>query len=156
VRVVSAPNVRGCRRDLVRLRSRDDSRAVCRYGQRLNADLAGARANPNTDWIVAGGHRPFEDFNSSAHLALFKQYAVDLYVAGHGHSYLRYTAYQWGDGTAHIIGDLPDPALQFGALLGACHSVFLFIAIRSELSRVLFESRGYQHYCLLAVMIRVL
>jgi hypothetical protein len=27
------------------------------------------------------------------------------------------------DSTAHIVGDLPDPALQFGALLNACHAV---------------------------------
>ena len=39
---------------------------------RLEKDLAAAAANPAVRWIVAGGHRPFEDFDYTAVAALFK------------------------------------------------------------------------------------
>ena len=55
----------------------------------LAKDLAAAAADPTIKWILAGGHRPFEDL-PTAHanelLALFKQYGVAMYFAGHGHS----------------------------------------------------------------------
>ena len=56
--------------------------------QWLEADLAAAQANPSTRWIVAGGHRPFEDLdnaNAQEVAALFKKYGVAFYFAGHGH-----------------------------------------------------------------------
>lgn len=39
-------------------------------------------------WIVAGGHRPYGDIADS-HVALFQKYGVDMYFAGHSHSYSR-------------------------------------------------------------------
>jgi len=59
----------------------------------LEADLrraADARdAGSGRPWIIAGGHRPFEGAFASAHGALFQQYGVDAYFAGHSHSYTR-------------------------------------------------------------------
>ena len=71
----------------------------------LERDLAAAaasRAAGSLDFIVAGGHRPFEDFNSAAVQALFAKYGVAMYFAGHTHSYLRFDASAYGDGTAHV------------------------------------------------------
>lgn len=39
-------------------------------------------------WIIAGGHRPYGDA-SSGHVKLFEKYGVDMYFAGHSHSYSR-------------------------------------------------------------------
>ena len=72
----------------------------------LSRDLAAAaaaKAAGTIDFIVAGGHRPFEDFNSSAVLALFQANGVDMYFAGHTHSYLRFDATAYGDGTVHVV-----------------------------------------------------
>ena len=55
------------------------------YEAWLAADLAAARAaraNGTIDFIVAGGHRPFEDFPSGNISALFKANSVDVYYAG--------------------------------------------------------------------------
>lgn len=72
----------------------------------LAADLRAAAANPSVEYIIAHGHRPFEDL-PSAHAAtlsaLFQEARVDLYFAGHGHSYARYDAAAWDDGTVHIM-----------------------------------------------------
>ena len=55
----------------------------------LEADLAAARAPGSpTKWIVVGGHRPIGDIATS-HGPLFQKYGVELYVAGHTHSYAR-------------------------------------------------------------------
>merc|ERR1712070_691699 len=62
------------------------------YLKWLEADLKAAseaRANGHGPrWIVAGGHRPYGD-TSSTHVPLFQKYGVDMYFAGHGHSYSR-------------------------------------------------------------------
>jgi hypothetical protein len=71
----------------------DDDGAYLRW---LEADLKAAsearqrarNGGPGPMWIVAGGHRPYGDITSS-HVPLFEKYGVDLYVAGHGHSYAR-------------------------------------------------------------------
>jgi len=68
----------------------------------LEADLAAARAR-GVKWLIAGGHRPFEDFDSAAVVALFAKYRVDLYVCGHGHSYTRWSPDTFGDNTTHIM-----------------------------------------------------
>ena len=57
----------------------------------LEADLAKAdseRKDGGRPWIVVGGHRPY---NTAFPLAgdLFTKYNVDLYFAGHSHSYSR-------------------------------------------------------------------
>jgi hypothetical protein len=87
----------------------------------LASDLAAARAR-GARWILAGGHRPTEDLSDPAPLlALFKQYSVDAYFAGHGHSYYRYGAQAFGDGTVHIMvggagcDEMPWPADQLAA-----------------------------------------
>ena len=59
------------------------------YLEWLEADLAAARGvESKTKWIVAGGHRPFGDVAES-HGPLFKKYGVEVYFAGHSHSYAR-------------------------------------------------------------------
>jgi len=65
----------------------------------LEQDLKTARATieageSGLKYIVAGGHRPYGDIKTgkggeAAHTELFAKYGVDLYVAGHGHSYSR-------------------------------------------------------------------
>jgi len=84
----------------------------------LDADLAAARARGAT-WIVAGGHRPTEDLKDPAPLlALFAKHGVDLYLAGHGHSYYRYDKSAFGDNTVHVMvggagcDEMPAPADQ--------------------------------------------
>jgi len=68
----------------------------------LEADLQKASQNPDTRWILAGGHRPFTSFNSDDVDALFIKYNVSMYFAGHSHSYSRYAASQHGGVTTHI------------------------------------------------------
>jgi hypothetical protein len=59
------------------------------YLKWLEADLAAARGPASaTKWIIAGGHRPFGDIAES-HGPLFAKYNVELYFAGHSHSYAR-------------------------------------------------------------------
>jgi len=62
------------------------------YLKWLEADLAAAHASRKATgfprFIVAGGHRPYGDVQP-LHTDLFSKYAVNLYVAGHGHSYSR-------------------------------------------------------------------
>lgn len=69
----------------------------------LEADLKKAsekRASGNgPKWIVAGGHRPYGAVQKY-HVPLFAKYGVDLYVAGHGHSYSRGVPH---DGTTYIM-----------------------------------------------------
>jgi hypothetical protein len=72
----------------------------------LAADLAAAAADPAVKWIVAGGHRPFEDLpadHAAALSALFNTAQLDFYFAGHGHTYSRYDASAWNDGAVHIM-----------------------------------------------------
>lgn len=72
----------------------------------LADDLAAAAASPTTNFIVAFGHRPFEDLptDHAANLtALFKEHGVAFYFAGHGHSYLRQQQSSWGDGAVHVM-----------------------------------------------------
>jgi len=88
----------------------------------LAADLKAAKANPSVKWIVAGGHRPFEDMdadNRAALTTLFSTYGVAMYFAGHGHSYSRYDPTAWGTGAVHIMvggagcDEMPYPPDQF-------------------------------------------
>lgn len=101
------------------------------YMNWLEKDLARASVNPEVSWIVACGHRPFEDLptdNQQQLIALFKKYGVAMYFAGHGHTYIRYVTNKfhayciasftlsmfsprlrrydqaaWGDNTVHIM-----------------------------------------------------
>lgn len=66
-------------------------------GAWLEADLAAARANPETPWIIAyfhkapygtGGHRSNGDVRNRW-TPLFDRYGVDLVLAGHNHNYER-------------------------------------------------------------------
>lgn len=69
------------------------------YLRWLESDLKQARATIDAGdsglrYIVAGGHRPYGDIKNGqggeqSHTELFAKYGVDLYVAGHGHSYSR-------------------------------------------------------------------
>ena len=59
----------------------------------LAADLEAAHTERLSEgsgmkWIIVGGHRPTSQL-SQAHLDLFKKYNVDIYLAGHSHSYTR-------------------------------------------------------------------
>lgn len=62
------------------------------YLRWLEADLKAAsesRANgTGPHWIVAGGHRPYGAI-TKYHVPLFEKYGVNIYFAGHGHSYAR-------------------------------------------------------------------
>ena len=61
-----------------------------------NVDLAKAKSNPNTDWIIVYFHRPFysgsdadnEGMRDMYH-PLFQKYNVDLVLTGHAHNYER-------------------------------------------------------------------
>lgn len=72
----------------------------------LKNDLEMAAIDPTVRWIIASGHRPFEDLPtniSSLISGWFKQARVAFYFAGHGHTYMRYNASAWGDDTIHIM-----------------------------------------------------
>jgi len=62
------------------------------YLRWLEADLKAASearaAGTGPRWIIAGGHRPY-GAAGSGHTDLFEKYGVDMYFAGHGHSYSR-------------------------------------------------------------------
>ena len=80
------------------------------YMDWLAADLAAAAADPSVRWIIASGHRPFEDLpaaHSAALAALFKAAGVALYLCGHGHSYIRYDAAAFGSGAVQIMAGGP-------------------------------------------------
>lgn len=71
----------------------------------LEQDLKAAAADPTVRWIIASGHRPFEDLPSdhqAALVALFKG-RVAFYLCGHGHTVIRYDASAFGDGAVHIM-----------------------------------------------------
>lgn len=72
-------------------------------------------------WIVAGGHRPYGDIKG-AHTALFEKYGVDLYIAGHVHSYTRSTPV---NGVNYIVvggaGNEETPYLQNYATNASCN-----------------------------------
>ena len=60
------------------------------------ADLAKAKSNPNTDWIIVYLHRPFYSGSGADNIGmrdmyhpLFQKYNVDLVLAGHAHNYER-------------------------------------------------------------------
>lgn len=88
----------------------------------VEADLKRASDDPSVAWIVAAGHRPFEDL-PAAHAAqlvdLFARYKVAFYFCGHGHTYNRHLASDWGDGAVHIMSggagndETPFPPDQF-------------------------------------------
>ena len=70
----------------------------------LEADLNAAAANPDVKYIVAVGHRPFEDLpaaQSDALVALFKAAQVDYYLCGHGHTCCKEGAQQGSAGHGH-------------------------------------------------------
>lgn len=88
----------------------------------LAKDLAAASADPNVKWIIAGGHRPFEDLpaaHASALAALFKSAGVAFYFAGHGHSYTRFDPSAWDSGAVHVMvggagcDEMPFPSDQW-------------------------------------------
>jgi hypothetical protein len=61
-----------------------------------NADLAKAKSNPNTDWIIVYFHRPFYSGSGVDNIGmrdmyhpLFQKYNVDLVLTGHAHNYQR-------------------------------------------------------------------
>lgn len=58
----------------------------------LEADLKAA-ADPAQravrPWIIAGAHRPFGEISRNGVEEMFSKYGVDLYFAGHTHSYVR-------------------------------------------------------------------
>ena len=61
-----------------------------------NADLAKAKSNPNTDWIIVYFHQPFYSGSGSDNSGmrdmyhpLFEKYSVDLVLTGHAHNYQR-------------------------------------------------------------------
>lgn len=62
------------------------------YIRWLEADLKAASearaAGTGPRWIIAGGHRPY-GAAGSGHTDLFEKYGVDMYFAGHAHSYSR-------------------------------------------------------------------
>jgi len=56
----------------------------------LEADLAAANASRTLrPWIVVGGHKPLGSISRTIFPPLLAKYGVDLYVAGHSHSYAR-------------------------------------------------------------------
>mmetsp|Transcript_6970 Transcript_6970/g.14518 ORF Transcript_6970/g.14518 Transcript_6970/m.14518 type:complete len:464 (+) Transcript_6970:59-1450(+) len=61
----------------------------------LEADLKKAheaKLNGDTRWIIAGGHRPYDTIKDMEGVeGWFKEYGVDVYFAGHSHSYSRTT-----------------------------------------------------------------
>jgi acid phosphatase type 7 len=70
----------------------------------LDADLAKARKNKNTTWIILYSHYPVYSFGFShiptwqKHLKpLVDKYQVDLYLAGHRHVYERHKAIRGSD-----------------------------------------------------------
>lgn len=54
-------------------------------------------------WIVAGGHRPRAELKNITEL--FRKYEVDMYFAGHSHSYSRFLPY---DGITYQRQDDPN------------------------------------------------
>jgi acid phosphatase type 7 len=52
-------------------------------------------------WIVAVGHRPYGDIVEAA--KLFEKYHVDVYFAGHLHSYARTDGGSFGNGTMYVV-----------------------------------------------------
>eukprot|EP01062_Namystynia_karyoxenos_P037883 TRINITY_DN27551_c0_g1_i2.p1 TRINITY_DN27551_c0_g1~~TRINITY_DN27551_c0_g1_i2.p1 ORF type:complete len:471 (+),score=150.90 TRINITY_DN27551_c0_g1_i2:176-1414(+) len=53
----------------------------------LEQDLK--RASTTGKWIIAGGHRPWATGRFGGATTLMEKYGVDMYFAGHGHSYAR-------------------------------------------------------------------
>ena len=52
-------------------------------------------------WIVAVGHRPYDDIVEAA--KLFEKYRVDVYMAGHKHSYVRSDGGPYGNDTMYVV-----------------------------------------------------
>jgi hypothetical protein len=75
------------------------------YMRWLKADLEAAAADPSVRWIIATGHRPFEDLPTehAAELSGLFQGKVAFYFCGHGHTYIRYDVSAFGDGAVHIM-----------------------------------------------------
>lgn len=65
------------------------------YLRWLEEDLRKAQSDRTSrPWVILGGHRPISDLlgtpGGNATVALMRKYGVDLYVAGHAHSYSRF------------------------------------------------------------------
>jgi hypothetical protein len=76
------------------------------YLQWLAADLQRAASDPSVRWIIASGHRPFEDLpstHSTALSQLFLEAGVAFYFCGHGHTYIRYNSTAFGSGAVQVM-----------------------------------------------------
>lgn len=77
------------------------------YMKWLENDLAKAdalRKNSSAlgrQWLVAVGHRPYSDVVEAA--KLFEKYNVDVYFAGHQHSYARSNGGNYGNKTIFVV-----------------------------------------------------
>ena len=69
----------------------------------VEEDLKMASSDPNVKWIIAGGHREYDELFD--HVALFDLYGVDLYFAGHLHSYLRTFPMKFGTEQSYQNGN---------------------------------------------------
>lgn len=67
-------------------------------------DLKLAASDSNIRWIIAGGHRPLNNFNSDSLISLFQEYGVSFYFAGHSHSYSRFLSDQYNGVTQVVVG----------------------------------------------------
>ena len=62
------------------------------YLKWLEADLKRAdegRKAGGRRWLLVGGHRPYDSIHESGITELLEKYEVDIYFAGHSHSYAR-------------------------------------------------------------------
>lgn len=62
--------------------------------------------DPTVRWIIALGHRPFEDLptpHMEALAALFLKAGVSMYFCGHGHTYIRYPPAAFGAGAVQVM-----------------------------------------------------
>lgn len=87
------------------------------YERWVIEDLKKASENPDIDWIVAVAHRPLKyltDEHRDFLIDAFRKYGVDLFLGGHGHSYIRDDISRWGDDVVHImVGGAGNEEMRF-------------------------------------------